>query len=53
MLEIWDRILHVHTKMKLRTEIAKAVKNAGGTISMFEEEEMNLQKLFLKIIEEK
>ena len=51
-LEIRDRILHVHTKMKLRTEIAKAVKNAGGTISMFEEEEMNLQKLFLKIIEE-
>ena len=39
--------------MKLRTEIAKAVKKAGGTVSMFEEEEMNLQQiLFLKIIEE-
>lgn len=51
-LEIQGRTLHIHTKMKLRTEIAKAVKKAGGTVSMFEEEEMNLQKLFLKIIEE-
>ncbi|AAM04950.1 ABC transporter ATP-binding protein [Methanosarcina acetivorans] len=50
-LDIRDRTLYVHTEMKLRTEIAKAVKNAGGTVSMFEEEEMNLQKLFLKIIE--
>ncbi|WP_095645994.1 ABC transporter ATP-binding protein [Methanosarcina spelaei] len=50
-LEIQDRTLHIHTKMKLRTEIAKAIKKAGGTVSMFEEEEMNLQKLFLKIIE--
>lgn len=50
-LEIQDGTLHVHAKTKLRTEIAKAVKKAGGTISMFEEEEMNLQKLFLKIIE--
>lgn len=50
-LEIQGRTLHIHTKMKLRTEIAKAVKKAGGTVSMFEEEEMNLQKLFLKIIE--
>jgi ABC-2 type transport system ATP-binding protein len=50
-LEIQNGTLHVRAKMKLRTEIAKAVKKAGGTISMFEEEEMNLQKLFLKIIE--
>lgn len=50
-LEIQGRTLHIHTKMKLRTEIAKAVKKAGGTVSVFEEEEMNLQKLFLKIIE--
>jgi ABC-2 type transport system ATP-binding protein len=50
-LEIQDGTLHVHAKTKLRTEIAKAVKKAGGTVSMFEEEEMNLQKLFLKIIE--
>jgi ABC-2 type transport system ATP-binding protein len=49
--EIQDRTLHVHAKTKLRTEIAKAIKKAGGTISMFEEEEMNLQRLFLKIIE--
>ncbi|MDD2615234.1 MAG: ABC transporter ATP-binding protein [Methanosarcina sp.] len=50
-LEIQDRTLHVRAKTKLRTEIAKAVRQAGGTVSMFEEEEMNLQKLFLKIIE--
>lgn len=51
-LEVKDGTLYVHAKTKLRTEIAKAVKKAGGTVSMFEEEEMNLQKLFLKIIEE-
>ncbi|WP_239451004.1 ABC transporter ATP-binding protein [Methanosarcina horonobensis] len=50
-LEIQDETLHVHAKTKLRTEIAKAVRKAGGTVSMFEEEEMNLKKLFLKIIE--
>jgi len=49
--DIRNRTLHISAKMKLRTEIAKAVKKAGGTVSMFEEEEMNLQKLFLKIIE--
>ncbi|MDD4749272.1 MAG: ABC transporter ATP-binding protein [Methanosarcinaceae archaeon] len=52
-LEIQDRTLRLHAKMNIRTEIAKAIKKAGGTISMFEEEAMNLQKLFLKIIEEK
>lgn len=52
IIEPQDSILHVHTNTILRNEIAKSVKNAGGTISMFEEEEMNLQKLFLKIIEE-
>ncbi|AGB50680.1 ABC-type multidrug transport system, ATPase component (plasmid) [Methanomethylovorans hollandica DSM 15978] len=46
-----DSTLHIHTNNMPRGEIAKSVKNAGGTISMFEEEEMNLQKLFLKIIE--
>ncbi|HII81615.1 MAG TPA: ABC transporter ATP-binding protein [Methanosarcina sp.] len=51
-LEVKDGTLYVHAKIKLRTEIAKAIKKAGGTVSMFEEEEMNLQKLFLKIIEE-
>jgi len=50
-LKIQNGIIYIHTKMKLRTEIAKAVKKVGGTVSMFEEEEMNLQKLFLKIIE--
>lgn len=52
IIEPQDSILHVHANTILRNEIAKSVKNAGGTISMFEEEEMNLQKLFLKIIEE-
>ena len=49
-LEIQNKTLHIHTSMKLSAEIAKSIKNAGGTISMFEEEELNLQKLFLKII---
>ncbi|AKB50629.1 ABC transporter, ATP-binding protein [Methanosarcina barkeri str. Wiesmoor] len=47
-LEVQNGILYIHTKMKLRTEIAKAVKKASVTVSMFEEEEMNLQKLFLQ-----
>jgi ABC-2 type transport system ATP-binding protein len=50
-LEIHDRILKVHSKTKNSAEIAKAVTAAGGTLSMLEEQEMNLQKLFLKIIE--
>jgi len=50
-IEPHDSILHVHASTMLRSEIAKSIKNAGGTISMFEEEEMNLQRLFLKIIE--
>ncbi|MDD3041797.1 MAG: ABC transporter ATP-binding protein [Methanosarcinaceae archaeon] len=52
-LEIQGKILQVHAKVGQRTEIAKAIKEAGGTVSRFEEEEMNLQKLFLKVIEEK
>ncbi len=38
--------------MGARMEIAKAVKSMGGTISMFEEERMDLQRVFLKLIEE-
>ena len=40
------------TDMGTRMEIAKAVKSMGGTISMFEEERMDLQRVFLKLIEE-
>lgn len=40
------------TDMGARMEIAKAVKSMGGTISMFEEERMDLQRVFLKLIEE-
>jgi len=32
--------------------IATAIKSMGGTISMFEEERMDLQRVFLKLIEE-
>ncbi len=39
------------TDMGARMEIAKAVKSMGGTISMFEEERMDLQRVFLKLIE--
>ncbi|SNQ61403.1 ATP-binding cassette domain-containing protein [Candidatus Methanoperedens nitratireducens] len=34
-----------------RLGIAAAVKSMGGTISMFEEERMDLQRVFLKLIE--
>ncbi len=39
VIETRDSILHIHANTMLRTEIAKSVKNAGGTISMLEEEE--------------
>lgn len=44
--------LEVHSSEKNSTEISKAVAKAGGTLSKLEEQQMNLQKLFLKIIEE-
>lgn len=34
-----------------RMEIAKTIKSMGGTVSMFEEERMDLQRVFLKLIE--
>ena len=40
------------TDMGTRLEIAVAVKSMGGTISRFEEERMDLQRVFLKLIEE-
>jgi ABC-2 type transport system ATP-binding protein len=51
-VENHDMTLKVHSRMKNSAEIAKAVTKAGGTLSMLEEQEMNLQKLFLKIIED-
>ncbi len=39
------------TDLDARMEIAVAVKSMGGTISRFEEERMDLQRLFLKLIE--
>ncbi|MBZ0175987.1 MAG: hypothetical protein K8F55_11980 [Candidatus Methanoperedens nitroreducens] len=40
------------TDVGTRMEIAVAVKSMGGTISRFEEERMDLQRVFLKLIEE-
>jgi ABC-2 type transport system ATP-binding protein len=40
------------TDMGTRMEIAVAVKSMGGTIYRFEEERMDLQRVFLKLIEE-
>jgi ABC-2 type transport system ATP-binding protein len=40
------------TDLGVRMEIAMAVKSMGGTISRFEEERMDLQRVFLKLIEE-
>ncbi len=39
------------TDLGVRMEIANAVKSMGGTISRFEEERMELQRVFLKLIE--
>jgi ABC-2 type transport system ATP-binding protein len=49
-LEISNATLKVHSTEKNSTEIAKAVAKANGTLSKLEEQELNLQKLFLKII---
>jgi ABC-2 type transport system ATP-binding protein len=49
-IEKQDASLKVHSNIKNGAEIAKAIANAGGTISLLEEQELTLQKLFLKII---
>lgn len=49
-VRIMDTALQVHADMGMRTQIAKAIKLAGGTVSRFEEERMDLQKVFLKLI---
>ncbi|MCM1987857.1 ABC transporter ATP-binding protein [Methanococcoides seepicolus] len=47
---ISDDVLYVHTNTHMRTEIAKSIKLMGGTVSRFEEDRMDLQKVFLKLI---
>ena len=49
-VKIMDTALQVHADMEVRTPIAKAIRQAGGTVSRFEEERMDLQKVFLKLI---
>jgi len=49
-VRIMDGVLRVHADAGMRTEIARTIKLAGGTISRFEEEGMDLQKVFLKLI---
>ncbi|ETA67965.1 MULTISPECIES: ABC transporter ATP-binding protein [Methanolobus] len=51
-VEIQYPTLKVHSNFKNGAEIAKALAKTGGTISLLEEQELTLQKLFLKIIEE-
>ena len=51
-VRIVDGVIYVHTDKGKRTQIAKAIKLAGGTVSRFEEERMDLQKVFLKLIGE-
>lgn len=45
-----DGVLHVHADTGMRAEIAKGIKLLGGTVSRFEEDRMDLQKVFLKLI---
>ena len=49
-VSINDGVLLVHADMEMRMQIAKTIKLAGGTVSRFEEERMDLQKVFLKLI---
>jgi len=49
-VSIMDGILQVHADMEMRMLIAKSIKQAGGTVSRFEEDRMDLQKVFLKLI---
>lgn len=49
-VSIMDGVLLVHADTGMRTEIARMIKLAGGTVSRFEEERMDLQKVFLKLI---
>ena len=46
-----DGTLHLHTEIAMHPEIAKYVKSMGGTITRFEEEKMDLQKIFMRLIE--
>ncbi|NOQ48316.1 MAG: AAA family ATPase, partial [Methanococcoides sp.] len=45
-----DGVLHVHADTGMRAEIAKGIKLMDGTVSRFEEDRMDLQKVFLKLI---
>lgn len=45
-----DGTLQVHADSGMRAEIAKTVSKSGGTISRLEEERMDLQSVFLKLI---
>ncbi|ABE52720.1 ABC transporter ATP-binding protein [Methanococcoides burtonii] len=47
---IRDGVLHVHADAGMRAEIAKSIKLMDGTVSRFEEDRMDLQKVFLKLI---
>jgi ABC-2 type transport system ATP-binding protein len=49
-VRIMDGTLQVYADMGMRTQIAKTIKLARGTVSRFEEERMDLQKVFLKLI---
>ncbi len=49
-VEIMGGMLQVHADVGMRTEIAKTIKQIGGTVSRFEEERMDMQKVFLKLI---
>jgi hypothetical protein len=51
-LEVHEDTFMIHSRNNNRVDIAKAVTGAGGTLYALEEQEMNLQNLFLKIIQE-
>jgi ABC-2 type transport system ATP-binding protein len=47
---IGDGVLYMHADAGMRAEIAKTIKLMDGTVSRFEEDRMDMQKVFLKMI---
>ena len=49
-VEVLDCGISLLAEMGARMEIAEVVKRSGGAVSRFEEERMDLQRVFLKLI---
>ncbi len=50
-VEVLGNTVRVHSKERNGADIARVIVKGGGTLAKLEEQEMNLQKLFLRIVE--